>query len=74
MGGNVRENVCAGIVESFNMIVDGDRQDLGFTGYVPADHEHNSELADCVGEAEHCRGDESRSRQRQGDREKTIDG
>ena len=42
--------MCRGIIESFDMIINCDRYNTCFAWNVAADHKHNTELTECVGE------------------------
>ena len=57
------------VFQRFDMVVDLHRHDAGLAGDVAADHQHDAELADGVGEAQDGGRDEAGSRQRQRDGE-----
>ena len=65
------QDVRLGPAQRLDVVVDRDRQDLGLARDVAADHQHDAELADRVGEAEHGAGQEARPRQRHGDATRT---
>ncbi|MNE14427.1 hypothetical protein D3C80_1073070 [compost metagenome] len=66
--------VGLGVFHGFDMVVDLHRDHAGFIGNVAADHQHDAELTDGVGEAENGRRDESGAGQRQGHAEESVPG
>ena len=60
------------VLQSFNMVIDRNREDLGLTRYVAANHQHDAELADGVGKAEYRGRKEAVTGQWDSDRNKSI--
>ncbi len=63
----------ARVVERFDVVVDRNGYDARFAGDVATDHEHDTELSQRVGEAQHSRGKETGRGQRHRDGEKCVE-